>query len=172
MKSIKEKVEEYLQQEKDVILCVYDRYAGFIDGANYVLEELSNGENSSEKELMIIKAQVWLEKQGEQRPADFSDLRTWKYIVDAVRSEIEGIGQYLDSPYTEKVAKKLQKRFGHIEQPKQEWGIEDKSMLQRAVYYINYYQTHKADTQESYECINWLNSIKDRVPLYKEVIKK
>ena len=38
MKSIKEKSEEYLQQEKDEILSVYDRYAGFVDGANYVLD--------------------------------------------------------------------------------------------------------------------------------------
>jgi hypothetical protein len=38
MKSIKEKAEEYLEEEKDEILCVYDRYAGFVDGANYVLE--------------------------------------------------------------------------------------------------------------------------------------
>ena len=40
MKSIKEKSDEYLHQEKDEILCVYDRYAGFVDGANYVLEEI------------------------------------------------------------------------------------------------------------------------------------
>lgn len=53
-----------------------------------------------------------------QKPAntDFSDLRTWKYIVDAALTEKEGIGQYLDSPFTEEVAKKLQKRFGNIEQ--------------------------------------------------------
>lgn len=48
-------------------------------------------------------------------PTDFSDLRTWKYIVDAVWTEKEGIGQYLDSPFTEEIAKKLQKRFGNIE---------------------------------------------------------
>lgn len=40
MKTIKEKAEEYLEEEKDEILCVYDRYAGFVDGANYVLEEI------------------------------------------------------------------------------------------------------------------------------------
>ena len=40
MKSIKEKSDEYLQQEKDEVLCVYDRYAGFLDGANYVLGEI------------------------------------------------------------------------------------------------------------------------------------
>lgn len=47
---------------------------------------------------------------------DFSDLRTWKYIVDAVLTEKDGIGQYLDDPFTEEVAKKLQKRFCNIEQ--------------------------------------------------------
>ena len=40
MKSIKEKSEEYIKEEKDEILCVYDRYAGFVDGANYVLEQI------------------------------------------------------------------------------------------------------------------------------------
>ncbi len=45
MKSINEKSEEYLQQEKDEILCVYDRYAGFVDGANYVLEQLEEFQN-------------------------------------------------------------------------------------------------------------------------------
>lgn len=40
MKSIKEMSEEYLEEEKDEIVCVYDRYAGFVDGANYVLEEI------------------------------------------------------------------------------------------------------------------------------------
>ena len=48
--------------------------------------------------------------------ADFSNLRTWKYIVATVLTEKDGIGQYLDEPFTEEVAKKLQKRFGNIEQ--------------------------------------------------------
>ena len=55
---------------------------------------------------------AWLEKQGEQKP---TDLRTWKYIVDAVLTEREGIGQYLDDSRTETIAKKLQERFGSIE---------------------------------------------------------
>ena len=40
MKSIKEKAEENLEQNKDEILCVYDRYAGFVDGANCVLDAI------------------------------------------------------------------------------------------------------------------------------------
>ena len=40
MKSIKEKARIYLKEEEDEVLCVYDRYAGFVDGANYVLEEI------------------------------------------------------------------------------------------------------------------------------------
>lgn len=69
-----------------------------------------------ELDAKLTKAIAWLEKQGEQKPVDFSDLRTWKYIIDAILTEIGGIGQYLDNPFTEEVAKKLQKRFGNIEQ--------------------------------------------------------
>ena len=59
----------------------------------------------------------WLKKQGKEKTnTDFSDLRTWEYIVDAVLTEKEGIGQYLDSPVTEEIAKKLQERFGNIKQ--------------------------------------------------------
>lgn len=42
MKTIKEKAEIYLKEEDDEILCVYDRYAGFVDGANYALKEIEN----------------------------------------------------------------------------------------------------------------------------------
>ena len=83
----------------------------------------------------------FLDEQGERKPdTDFSDFRTWKYIVDAVLTEKEGIGQYLDSPFTEEVAKKLQKRFGNIEQilansaksckdeQKSDWTEEDMEM--------------------------------------------
>lgn len=62
------------------------------------------------------KVIAWLEKQGEQKPTETADLRTWKYIVDAVLTEREDIGQYIDNPWTTEVAKKLQKRFGSIEQ--------------------------------------------------------
>lgn len=48
MKTIEEKTNEYLQQEKDEILCVYDRYAGFVDGANYVLEEIEKAKQNNE----------------------------------------------------------------------------------------------------------------------------
>lgn len=54
---------------------------------------------------------AWLKKQ---KPVDVTDLRTWKYIVDAVLTEEEGIGQYLDSYETERIAKKLQKKFESI----------------------------------------------------------
>ena len=54
----------------------------------------------------------------EQKSADtnFSDLTTWKYIVDAVLTKEHGIGNYLDDPNTEKFAKELQERFGSVEQ--------------------------------------------------------
>ena len=49
MRSIKEKAEENLEQNKDEILCVYDRYAGFVDGANYVLEKFVDIVNKNTK---------------------------------------------------------------------------------------------------------------------------
>lgn len=95
---------------------------------------------------------AWLEKQGEQKSvADFSELRTWKYIVDAVWTEKEGIGQYLDSPFTEEVARKLQKRFGNIEQKSadlpngEDYGIDGLyaaiDILQKALGKVEGYQT-------------------------------
>ena len=78
-------------------------------------DEIMSYRNMNKKDVL-----AWLEKQAEQKPVtDFSDIKTWKYIVDAVWTEKEGIGQYLDSPFTEEVAKKLQKRFGKIEQEPQ-----------------------------------------------------
>lgn len=56
---------------------------------------------------------AWLEKQGEQKP---TDLRTWKYIVADVLTAKNGIGQYLDDPWTTEVAERLQERFGNIKQ--------------------------------------------------------
>ena len=121
--------------------------------------------------------QIWLEKQGEQKSidnltlqeamdiavakcfdeqkpnTDFSDLRTWKYIVDAVWTEKEGIGQYLDSPFTEEVAKKLQKRFGNIKQ-KPAWGEEDKKM------FVNIKACLRNANKDYGREINWLKSIK------------
>lgn len=54
MKSIKEKSNDYLQKEKDEILCVYDRYAGFVDGANYVLDEIEKCVKSSSNSRLKI----------------------------------------------------------------------------------------------------------------------
>lgn len=94
-----------------------------------LLEYIKNHPEAPEGHIrkgVLLRWVAWLEKQGEQKPdTDFSDLRTWKYIVDAVLTEKEGIGQYLDSPFTEEVAKKLQKRFGNIEQKPTEWSEED-----------------------------------------------
>ena len=56
-------------------------------------------------------------KQGEQKfnNTDFSDLRTWKYIVDYVVTKWCGIGQYLDNPRLTTIAEELQKKY-YLEQ--------------------------------------------------------
>lgn len=118
-------------------------------------------------------------KKIEQKPdADFSDLRTWKYIVDAVWTEKEGIGQYLDSPFTEEVAKKLQKRFGNIGQKPQRmisaeakevmygklayaWSEEDEKMFDYALDMIEWYSGRNED--KSRLVSDWLNLLKQKI---------
>ena len=63
------------------------------------------------------------------KPADISDLRDWKFIVDAVLTEHEGIGQYLDKPETEQIAKKLQERFSLPQSKPVEWSEEDGKLM-------------------------------------------
>ena len=63
----------------------------------------------------------------EQKP---TDLRTWKHIVDAVLTDWNGIGNYLDNLQTERLAKKLQERFGTIEQKPVEWSEEDEKFYE------------------------------------------
>ena len=65
-------------------------------------------------EMAALDMASWLKKQGENK-SDFSDIRVWKYIVDMVLTEKDGIGNYLDNPDTERIAKKLQERYGNLE---------------------------------------------------------
>ena len=115
-----------------------------------------------------------LKKIEQKFDTDFSDLRTWKYIVDSVWTQKEGIGQYLDSPSTEEVAKKLQKRFGNIEQ-KSAWSEEDIEMIGWLIRCCE--KEHKELCNDKYghqdivsdlkrDCRkkwDWLESLKERI---------
>lgn len=48
----------------------------------------------------------WLEKQGEQAPSQTNE-RAWLYLVSDVLTWKDGIGQYLDDPRVQELAKKL-----------------------------------------------------------------
>lgn len=102
----------------------------------------------------------------EQKPTETTDLRTWKYIVDAVLTEREDIGQYIDSSWTIEVAKKLQKRFGIIEQKSVEWSEEDKRILSGLSglvkdCYLNGGYALSMDEYDEYK--KWFKSFKERV---------
>lgn len=102
---------------------------------------------------------AWLEKQGEQKTTDF---RRWKYVVDAVLTEENGIGNYFDKPDTEKIAKKLQERFGNVKQ-RHEWNENDKKMVNLI---ISHYQQHiltRTNISTDRKVIYWLKTIKDKV---------
>ena len=57
------------------------------------------------------KAIAWLEKQGERQTPQNNE-RAWLYLVADVLTWREGIGQYLDNPKVQELAKKLQKEYG------------------------------------------------------------
>lgn len=80
-------------------------------------------------EMAALDMASWLEKQGEQKSSDFSDIRTWKYIVDMVLTEKDGIGNYLDNPDTERIAKRLQERYGNIEKQGEQKPTDNKERL-------------------------------------------
>ena len=49
---------------------------------------------------------AWLEKQGEQASSQTNE-RAWLYLVSDVLTWKDGIGQYLDDPRVQELAKKL-----------------------------------------------------------------
>jgi len=78
------------------------------------------------------KMLAYLERlQKEQKPAEWSeDIRNWKNIAYYVLKEWLGIGQYLDNPALDKIAKELQKRYGPVNHISiSEWSKDDKAML-------------------------------------------
>lgn len=91
---------------------------------------------------------TWLEKQGEKK-SDFSNIRIWKYIVDAVLTEKDGIGQYLDNPDTERIAKKLQEKYGNIEkQGECSWKPTEEQFEALDYAYNSYPDTEKGNYYE------------------------
>ncbi len=115
-----------------------------------VIAELSkyNGENyqtspwaidSTGLQYPLHFANLGATWQKEQKPTDISDIRDWKFIVDAVLTEHEGIGQYLDKPETERIAEKLQERFSLPQSKPVELDEESSKVVLKAVELLNSY---------------------------------
>ena len=66
MKSIKEMSEEYLEEEKEEILCVYDRYAGFVDGARAIIRKIQEAFNIRGIETMVDQINSFIEELKEK----------------------------------------------------------------------------------------------------------
>ena len=62
--------------------------------------------NNSEYKKKAEKAIAWLEKQGEQNLPSTNE-RAWLYLVSDVLTWKDGIGQYLDNPRVQALAKRL-----------------------------------------------------------------
>ena len=68
---------------------------------DYINVTLDDNE-STEKEKWL----AWIEKQGEQAPSQTNE-RAWLYLVSDVLTWKDGIGQYLDDPRVQELAKRL-----------------------------------------------------------------
>ena len=117
---------------------------------------------ANKKELLS-----WLEKQKEQKSAEILNLRTWEKVVDMVLTEHNGIGQYLDDPDTERIAKKLKERFSLPNSKPVEWSEEDEKYLDYIIKYITHYDFNQDEmgTLEEYHklhngAITWLKSLR------------
>lgn len=71
----------------------------------------------------------------EHKPAEWSeDIKNWKNIVYYVLKEWNGIGQYLDNPELDEIAKELQKRYGSVNPiSTPQWSEEGKMHLNNAI---------------------------------------
>lgn len=124
------------------------------------------------------------EKQGEQNPADkledeeyngedygIDSLYHAQRILEKTLGKVDGY-QSDDGILEHKCAITAIKKL--YEQKPAEWSEKDKDNIQRALYYVDYYQTHEADTKEAEECFDWLKSLKPQNKCvynpYKEVV--
>ena len=53
---------------------------------------------------------AWIEKQGKEDPSQTNE-RAWLYLVSDVLTWQDGIGQYLDDPRVQELAKRLCKKY-------------------------------------------------------------
>lgn len=75
---------------------------------NMINEPLNNSEYKKKAE----KAIAWLEKQGERNLPSANE-RAWLYLVSDVLTWKDGIGQYLDDPRAQELAKRLCSEYAH-----------------------------------------------------------
>lgn len=107
------------------------------------------------------------EKQGEKQTPQ-SNERAWLYLVADVLTWMEGIGQYLDNPKVQELAKKLQKEYGqklYIEkqgEQKPAWSEEDEKILKDILVDVKFEGYNNDMLANSYKKINWLKSLKEK----------
>lgn len=105
---------------------------------------------------------AWLEKQKEQKPAEWGEED--KKILEVCSQYIGNTipADYDEEEFTAKDCrnwlKSLPERFNL--QPKQEWSEKDDRIRDRALFYVHYYQKNNGVTDGSKECVDWLKSLR------------
>ena len=115
---------------------------------------------------------AWLEKNGEQ-PSSQSNERAWLHLVSDVLTWKDGIGQYLDDPRVQELAKQLsieytQKLCNSVQnvpngQKPVEWSEEDERSYQIVIDILDR-ENHsgKLTTTDLIACVRKLKSLRSQ----------
>ena len=126
---------EYDERKEDVITHLYqDLKQEFFNNSSYENMFSLDNENNKEDDIRrrstiqvleyarslgvynqygkadIDKNIAWLKKQGEQTPSQTNE-HAWLYLVSDVLTWKDGIGQYLDDPRVQELAKRLSSKY-------------------------------------------------------------
>lgn len=128
------------------------------------LELKSDVNNPHDLELMILKSIAWLEKQGEQKRAEWS--KEDMDIINGIIMDYEGEIEHLSDSAIDEQAKPIyQERINFLNRLKslypvrQEWSEEDDVMIHDILGWL----PAKSRPEYNQRRVDWLKSLKGRV---------
>ena len=80
----------------------------------FYIERIEDGFYWEKDNSILISNQDEFQLIEQNPPVCSEDIRNWKNIAYYVLKEWNGIGQYMDNPELDKIAKELQKRYGSV----------------------------------------------------------
>jgi len=111
------------------------------------------------RESYLAKALAYLEKQGEQKPVEWSeeDERMYRGLHNLIYSTPYCDSRKKFSDFLDSFKNRLQLNLKH------EWSEEDDNMIMSINHHLDSQKNYVTNTTNIEQCQNWLKSFKDRV---------